>query len=170
MGFLLAGLGGVALGALITAAVLLYLLQKRADRDLIERRLRACAEYRECLGDMARVLDHQGGDGEVLEQAWRNVGAFCREVRLTSWLFDAALRARLAAVVERLEAEGRRSRENGAGAGGRAAQLLCGEYHEVERLLQREIGRQLREFRRFRFLPDVGSRAAGDEEDAAHGP
>ena len=39
MDLLLAGLGGVVLGALIAAAIFLYVLQKRTDRDLLERRI-----------------------------------------------------------------------------------------------------------------------------------
>jgi hypothetical protein len=156
MELVIASLAGVVVGALVAAGMTLLLLGRRADRDLIERRLRACSEYREVLGDLVMALEREGVGAEVLEQAWVNVAAFCREVRLTSWLFDERVRGRLEDVAARLGEAERRYRLNGGDAGGRSAQVLCEIYCEVDRVLRRELERQGRDLRRFRFLPGLG--------------
>ncbi|MBI4606069.1 MAG: hypothetical protein HY721_29230 [Planctomycetes bacterium] len=168
MDLLLAGLAGVAVGALVATAILLHSFQRRADRDLIERRLRACLEYRECLGDLEKAFEGAGGDPQVVEQAWHSVAAFCREFRVTGWVLRPEVHARLAPVVEGLERERGRRATNGAGgaagegspagpSGGRAAQVLCDAFHEVDAVLRREVEAQLREHRRLRFLPELGA-------------
>ena len=158
MDYLYAGLAGVVVGAFLATVIALYLIQKRVDRDLIERRLRACLEYREFLGALEERIAADTADPETLEQAWWGVRDFCREVRLTSWLLEPPVRRRLELVVEELEAELARHERNGHGGSGRAAQVLCEKYHQLNRLLARETDRQAREFERFRFLPWVGSR------------
>ena len=153
MGLLFAGLAGVVLGALMASIIILRAYEKRADRDLIERRIRVCAEYRECLGDLGAVFESSSSDARLLEQAWHNVAAFCREVRLTGWLFSPEVRSDLGVMVEDLERMEKTCRGNGSSPNGRATQLLCEKYHEVERILRRESERGMREFRRLRFLP-----------------
>ena len=153
MAILLAGLAGVVLGALIAAVIIIRVYEKRADRDLIERRIRACFEYRECLGNLEAVFESPSADARLLEQAWHNVTAFCREVRLTGWLFSPEVRSDLGAMVEELERMEKTCRGNGSSPSGRATQLLCEKYREVERILRRESERGMREFRRLRFLP-----------------
>lgn len=153
MDLLLAGFAGVLLGALIAAAIILHCFQKRADRDLIERRLRACFDYRDSLGDLESAFQNAESDPEILSQAWRNVALLCREFRRTSWLFAPAVRHRLAAVVDDLERERRHHEANGADSGGRIAQLLCEKGRELERLLEAEMAAEAREHRRLRFLP-----------------
>jgi hypothetical protein len=147
-------------------AIALFLIQKRVDRDLIERRLRACMEYRELLGAVEETLARESDHPGVLEQAWWGVRDFCREFRLTSWLLDPPVRRRLERVVEDLEVELARSDENGRGGSGRAAQVLCAKYHELDAVLTRETRRQIREFQRFRFLPAPGARDPLPEDEA----
>ncbi len=158
MDYLYAGLAGVVVGAFLATVTVLYLVQKRVDRDLIERRLRACLEYREFLGALEEKLVSESDDPAVLEQTWWGVRDFCREFRLTSWLLEPRVRSRLELVVEELEEELARHERNGHGGSGSAAQMLCGTYHQLDRLLTRETDRQSREFQRFRFLPRIGSR------------
>ncbi len=158
MEYLYAGLAGVVVGALLATVIVLFLIQKRIDRDLIERRLRACLEYRECLKALGEKLDKDGSDPRVVEQAWWSVRDFCREFHLTSWLLESAVRERLERLVAELEEEWARYDRNGHAASGRAAQILCGKYHEIDRVLARETKRQAREFQRFRFLPAPGAR------------
>ena len=153
MSLLFAGLAGVVIGALIASCIFLYVYQKRVDRDLVERRLRACFEYRECLGDLESVFETAGGEAKVLDQAWHNVAAFCREFRRTGWLFGPDAHAHLARVVEALEREGRAHNANGSATGGRAAQLLCEKCREVDAILRHEIAEQVSEHRKQRFLP-----------------
>jgi hypothetical protein len=153
MQLLFAGLAGVVVGATIAFIIILRVYEKRADRDLIERRIRACYDYRESLGNLEAAFEASSGDARLLEQAWQNVEAFCREVRLTGWLFPARVRADLGAIALELEKAREACRGNGSGANGRALQLLCEKYHEVDGLLRRESERGMREFRRLRFLP-----------------
>jgi hypothetical protein len=151
MELLFAALSGVIVGALVTASAMLLLLQRRSDRDLIERRLRACFDYRECLGDIEGAFSGSNGDALVVEQAWHNVAALAREFRRTSWLFRPELRLRLAAVVEELE-RGRLARSsNGVGSGGRAAQLLCEKCRELDQILTREVEVEARKHVRWRL-------------------
>jgi hypothetical protein len=153
MSLLFAGLAGVVIGASIASCIFIYVYQKRADRDLVERRLRACFEYRECLGDLERVFETAGGEAKVIDQAWHNVAAFCREFRKTGWLFGPEAHAHLEGVVEALERAGRAHSSNGKTTGARGAQLLCEKCREVDAVLRREIGEQVREHRKQRYLP-----------------
>ena len=73
------------LGALIASGIFLSCLQWRADRDLVERRLRAILAYRDCLGDLASALEGGAGEPQALRQAWKNVAEFCREFHFTGW-------------------------------------------------------------------------------------
>lgn len=158
MELLLAGLGGVVLGALLTGVVVLLVLQKRADRDLVERRIRACTLYLDCLRDLDRVLGRKAVEPEMLEQAWWNALTFCREFRLSGWILPARVRGILGNVVDDLERAERAYRKNGAGSTGRVAQLLCEKYHQVQRILSSELAAEEREFRALRFLPELGRR------------
>jgi hypothetical protein len=155
MTIIIAALLGVVVGALVATAIILHLFQKRGDRDWIEREIRACAEYRECLGDIQAAFDQGQGDARVIEQAWTNIRGFCREFRLTGWLFPAELRARLETLVAGLEGEEQIYRANGAGANGRTAQALCEQYHELDRVLRREMEGRARDLRKSRFLPQA---------------
>ena len=148
MELLLAGLAGVVLGALVASSIIFAMHRKRADRDWLERQLRACSEYRDCLGDIESAFARAGESPEVLEQAWVNVRAFCREFRSTGWLFSDDLRLRIGSIVDALEREDRARSWNGNGASERAAQILCEKYHEIDRILRSEAERRSREFRR----------------------
>ena len=161
MDYLLAGLAGVVVGASLAWLIMLYILQKRADRDLIERRMRACSEYIDCLGGLERVCGGGGDDPEVLEQAWWNVKSFCREFHLSGWILSPGARGALERVVEELEQAERSHRADGSGAGGRAAQLLCERHHEIVRIVAGERSFQERAFRAFRFFPDLGRKGRG---------
>lgn len=158
MDLLLAGLAGVLIGALTATAILLHVFQRRADRDLIERRLRACCDYRDSLENLEGAFSQSNGDPHVLEQAWHQIGTFVREFRRTSWLFGSEMRLRLEAIVAELEHERSSNHSNGDGAGGRAAQLLCDKGREIEHLIAREIDQQSREHKKTRFLPESGRR------------
>jgi len=157
MDLLLAGLTGVAVGALATFLTILYFFQKRSDRDLIERRVRTCAEYLDCLGDLERAFAEADGNEQVLEQAWQNARDFCREFRLTGWILKPEVRNALAEAVQAIEGAERAHQTNGAGSGGREAQILCEKYHEIARVVQGALVLEERAFREFRFLPDLGA-------------
>ena len=148
MDLVAAALAGVVVGAITATAILGRARRRRADRDWLERQIRACMEYRECLGDIEGAFEEAGGDRAVLEQAWANVASFSREYRRTGWLFEPAMRASLADIVRSLEEERRRWQLNGAGSGQRAAQFLSEKCRELDRLLVREVERAVREFRR----------------------
>jgi hypothetical protein len=148
MDLVAAALAGVVVGALIASAAMLRVRRREADRDWLERQIRACMEYRECLGDIEGAFEGADGDPAVQQQAWVNVAAFLKEYRRTEWLFEPAMRLGLAAIARSLEAEERRWRLNGAGSGQRAAQVLCEKCRELDRLLLREAERAVREFRR----------------------
>ena len=163
MEYLYTGLAGVLVGAFLATVIVLWLIQKRTDRDLIERRLRACLEYREFLGALEEKLHKDSGDPQVLDQAWWEVRGFCREFHLTSWVLEREVRERLTRLVAELEAESARYDQNGHGGSGRAAQFICAKYHEVDRVLQGETQRQVREFQRFRFFPAPGRREGFSE-------
>ena len=100
MEYLLAGLAGVMVGAVVAAAILLLTLRRRADRDLIERRLRACCEYRDALGNLQSVFETANGDRALVEQGWHNLAQFCREFRTTGWLLDPRVYTQLERLVE----------------------------------------------------------------------
>jgi hypothetical protein len=152
MELLLAGLVGVVVGAILAVTIVLYAFQRRADRDLIERRVRVCAEYLDCLGDIESVFEDPDVDPAVLEQAWVNFRAFCREFHLSGWVLSPAVQRALGAIVADIERFDRSCRSNGAGGGGRAVQTLCERYHQVVRIVEADRAAAQRDFRRFRFL------------------
>jgi hypothetical protein len=164
MWYCISGLAGVLLGATIASVLCLHLLQRRADRDLIERRLRSILGYRECLGDLEGVLDG-AADPLIIEQAWKNIALFCREFRLSGWLLAPEDREPLGRIAGELERESRRARRNGSenGSAGAALARLAQRREELERLLRRAAERQIAEHRRFRFLPEIGSRGWHEE-------
>lgn len=151
MGYFLCGLAGVLVGALVASAIFLYLLQRRADRDLIERRLKAILTYRDCIGDLVTVLEeYRAEDPKVLRQVWKNVASFCREFRLTGWYLAVSDREPLAKMVGDLERELRAYHINGNSV---SIPRLREHSVEVERILEKAAKRQLSEYRKFRFLP-----------------
>lgn len=154
MDLLLAGLAGVVVGAGVAAALLLHVFQRRLDRDLIERRLRACFEYREALGDLELAFQSGSEDPGILDQAWRNVELFAREVRRTGWLFEGDTRLRLEALAAELERASRGGATNGDSSGGRVAQLLCEKAGELDHLLRRTTALLAKEHGKIRLLPD----------------
>lgn len=158
MELLVAGLVGVVVGAAVATAIALAILERRVDRDLIERRIRALREYLDCLGDLERAVWSGADDPRVLEQAWANAKAFSREFRLTGWVLPEPARGALAAIVDELQRFERSRGEDGAGGGGRGAQVLCELYHQVRRVVDGELAREERAFRDFRFLPRFGAR------------
>lgn len=162
MDLVIATLVGVVVGAVLASLLALYLVQKRVDRDLIERRLRAYRQYQEWIGDVTRVFDSGTTDERVLEQAWWNVESFCREFRLTAWLLEPAVQRELEGVVCELESELERARQNGGGSG-RSAQLLTEKYHTLDRLFRRQTKSLAREFRRFRFFTTSPSTQVEDD-------
>jgi hypothetical protein len=176
MWYFLCGLGGVLLGALISAAIFLYVLQRCVDRDLIERRLRAYLEYGDRLGDISRFLASKGApdsiDVDVFRQAWKNVAAFCREFRLTSWLLPPRERKALGDIVTDFERE-MRAYDTGSDLFKNASSLPIGSLaqktadrqKEIERILRQAVRRQVRQYRRFRFLPGVARPEKDDEHE-----
>jgi hypothetical protein len=164
MYYLLAGLAGVVVGASLAWLIMLFVLQRRSDRDLIERRIRACSEYLDCLGDLDGACGRGGDDPEILDQAWWNAKSFCREFHLSSWILPTHARESLGRVVKDLEEEERAYRANGAGASGRVAQILCERYHEVLRIVRGELTAQERAFRAFRFFPEFAGKKPMDRE------
>jgi hypothetical protein len=153
----------VVVGATIAAVIILYLLERRADRDLIERRMRALLEYHDCLGDLEGALGNGASGPAAREQAWQNVAAFCRRFRLTGWILPQRDREALGKVVADLEREGRAGSGNGALSPGGSLPRVLEHYREVDRLLRRGVERQMEAHRRFRFLPEA---AAGEEAPA----
>ena len=66
------------MGALVAAVIVVAVFERRGDRDLIERRLRACCEYRDRLGNLSRALDVYGEyreSAELLTQALTRLDA-----------------------------------------------------------------------------------------------
>lgn len=157
MELLLAGLAGVVVGALVAAAIILHVLQKRADRDLIERRIRVCGEYLDCLGDLERALAGAEEDERLLDQAWVNARTFRREFLLTGWLLSPEVRRVLAEVIRDLERLERAHEANGSG-GARAVQILCEKYHQIRRVLGSEMAASESAHRAIRFFPEIRSR------------
>ncbi len=165
--YFICGMAGVVVGALITLMVSLAILRRGADRDLIERRMRAYLEYRDCLGEVGHFLDLSQMNGEidpvVFRQAWKNVTAFCREFRLTSWLLRTPEREALGKVVGEFEREARVSSPEGDGTNrasgpppsGSLLQRICDRQNAVDRILRRAVQREIKEHRRFRFSPGV---------------
>jgi hypothetical protein len=166
MDLLLAGFAGVVVGAVLASAIFLYVLERKADRDLVERRLRACTGYLEDLEALERAFASAGQDRLVLEEAWAGVSAFVREYRLTSWLFAPKLRGALDGIVAGLEDADRATRTGGGPSGGRTAQDICENCHRIRRLLRSELAAEERAFRGFRWLP-FRSRSSEAKDDAA---
>lgn len=161
MGPLIAGLAGVVLGAGLTLVIVLILLQRRADRDLIERRLRALLEYRECLGGLERwLVGNHAGEPGATEQVATNLDSLAREYRLTAWLFDDPLRKEIGRGVERAERAVRRFRNNGRSDSRESLPALLAACQRLDRELRRAVARTLREHRRLRFLPQLGRSAS----------
>lgn len=155
---LVAGFVGVAIGAALATLIVLWVLEKRVDRDLIERRIRALTEYLDCLGDLERAVLSGLEDPEVVEQAWQNAKAFSREFRLSGWILEPRAKETLAGIVEELRRFDANRLDGGARSYGREAQLLCELYHQVRRVIDAELAREERAFRSFRFLPRFGRR------------
>ena len=156
MNLLIAALLGVVVGMVAATSLILYLLQKRVDRDLIERRIRAYEEYSECLRALVDLVDAGAGqtenDGErVVDLAWWGVRNFCREFRLSGWILDAASREHLARVVADLEANRCAYEENGTSRA-RTAHYLAETYHKLDRYFARQKAAQAAEFHRFSYL------------------
>jgi hypothetical protein len=154
MGYILAAMCGVALGASVALVVALYLLQKLADRDLIERRMRALLEYSEGLGDPERQLAANGAAGPAAaEQFLRNLEALAREVRLTAWLFDDPLRAEIGRALEGIERAARRCRDGVLPEDAPGLAPVIAACRRLDGELRAAAASTLREHRRFRFLP-----------------
>jgi hypothetical protein len=162
MGYLIAGLAGVIVGAGVALFAALIVLQRRADRDLLERRMRSLLEYRERLGDPHRWLDggsrSNGSSALEVEQLLANLDALAREFHLTAWLFDEPRRQALAEAIEEIERALRRFREvePAAGAAPSLASIL-GACDRFERRLRELAVKTAEEHRRFRFLPSFRS-------------
>ncbi len=169
MEFALVALAGVIVGAAIAMVISSSVYRRRGDRDIVERRLRACAEYRECLGDLDRELRRAPGDPAVLAQAWRQMDAFCREYRISHWLFDERIRRELGAIVAEVERERERSANDADANVGRLSQVLCELYCRLDRVLRREADRQARAFVRYGAFsaPGDDSVETGDPLDAS---
>ena len=131
---------------MVATAIVLHALGKRGDRDLMERRVRTCSEYLECVGDMNGTFDAAVEDPDVLEQAWLDARRLCREIRLSGWVFSPAARSGLLAVAEDLERSDGLWHSGGSRSSARAAQLLSEKYREVRRILRGEMARAEREY------------------------
>lgn len=180
MEYFACGLIGVALGSLITFAVFVYLLRRREDRDLIERRLRACLEYREILGNLSIEAETREGRGQlddrVLAQIWKNIEAFCREFRLTSWILCPADRRALGRIVDAFERELRAYRAAASAGGsvpaptGSLIQKIADRRDAVDRLLLRAVAREHRRHRFFRGCTGETENIAVSAADAEPPP
>jgi hypothetical protein len=163
MGYAIAALCGAALGAAAALLAALYLLQKLADRDLIERRMRALLQYRESLGDPERQLAGNGAAAPAAaEQFLRNIDELAREVRLTAWLFDDPLRAEIGRAVDDLERAARRCRGGAPPGGAPALMPVIAASCRLDSELRAAAARTLREHRRFRFLPRLRAGESGE--------
>ena len=159
MDLLIAGLAGVVIGAAASAGTALLLLRRSADRDLIERRMKALVAYREILG--RPVDDGALRDPAELDQAVHDVEACAREFRLTAWIFDEPLRREIARPLSAVEDEVRRSRARGERP---PPVAVVAALRELDAALRRAAGRCLQEHRRWRAWP-LG-KAGPDEEDS----
>jgi hypothetical protein len=166
MGYLLAGLSGVVVGGVVLVLGVLFLFQKKADRDLIERRMRALMSYRDYLGDPERwFLGESLPAPAEAEQLLKNVLALSREYGLTAWLFDEPLRAKLGHYVAEVVRTSRRclakaiSQENSQGI-----MPVLFASRRLERELRMAVLTTLREHRRFRFLPELHAGHEGGSE------
>jgi hypothetical protein len=161
--YLAAGFLGVILGAAAAIAAAIVLLQRAVDRDLVERRLRALLEYREALGAPSWwTRGPSSVDPAELDQLDRNLRAATREFGLTSWMFEERERSALARSFAALDEEVGRAR----GRGEHPSSVKIADAHrQLDLALRHAAARNLREFRRWRFLPL--SRKAADDQGAA---
>ncbi|MBI4582754.1 MAG: hypothetical protein HY717_01790 [Planctomycetes bacterium] len=161
MGYLIAGLAGVMVGAGVALFAALAVLQRRADRDLLERRMRSLLEYRERLGDPRRWLNGGARSSGVpaleTEQLLANLEALAREFHLTAWLFDEPRRELLAEAIEEIERAIRRYREEEPAGGPPSLAAILGACDRFERRLRDLAVKTAAEHRRFRFLPTFRS-------------
>jgi hypothetical protein len=153
MSYLISGLAGVLVGAFVTLAVALIILQRRADRDLIERRLRALLEYRERLGDPRRWFSGNGATALQAEQFLQSLDALIREFRLTAWLFDEPIRRAMAGVLEEIERALDRYRESADPENPAQLAPLLHLCERFDKELRCQAVETFEEHRRFRFLP-----------------
>ena len=156
MNLVIAALFGVVVGMITATLLILFLIQKRVDRDLIERRVRAYEEYSECLRGLVELLDSADdspGEAErVVDQAWWGIRNFCREFRLSGWILDGPARDHLERVVVELESQRCKYEESGMSPA-RAAHFLSERHRQLERFLDRRKAAQVEAFRRFRYFP-----------------
>ena len=169
MAYAFVGLLGVILGAGITLVVTLLLLQRGADRDLVERRLRALVGYREALGAEGALRAGPKAliEGAELEQLIHNLETVAEEFRLTAWIFNESARGELARPILAFEEEMRRAR----GRGELPSSLrILDSCRQLEVTLRQAASRSVREFRRWRFWPSARARrsegSGGDGPDA----
>jgi hypothetical protein len=156
-----AALIGVLVGAAAAAGTALLLLRRAADRDLVERRMRALVAYRDILGPPP--ADGALPDPAELEQLLHDAGACAREFRLTAWIFDDPTRRQLARPLGIIEEEIRRSRARGEAPGPVA---VLAALREMDGVLRKTAGRCLDEHRRWRLWPLGGDhRSEGAPED-----
>jgi hypothetical protein len=161
MDLLIAGFIGVLIGAAASAGTALLLLRRAADRDLIERRLRALIAYREIVG--APRPDWEFTDPEELEQLLHDFEAFAREFRLTAWVFDEPLRMELGRSVLALEEEVRRARSRGENP---SSVAIVAAHRQLDLVLRAAAARSIDEFRRWKAWP-FPRPAPSDGEDAS---
>jgi hypothetical protein len=163
MDLLIAGFVGVLLGAAASAGTALLLLGRAADRDLIERRLRALISYREIVG--APRTDMEFDDPRELEQLLHDFEAFAREFRLTAWVFDESLRMMLARSVLALEEEVRRARSRGENP---SPVAIVAAHRQLDLVLRSAAARSIDQFRRWKAWPFPRSASAGEDEDSVN--
>jgi len=159
MELLIAGFIGVLIGAAASAGTALLLLRRAADRDLIERRLRALISYREIVG--APRTDPEFGESDELEQLLHDFEAFAREFRLTAWVFDEPLRMELGRSVLALEEEVRRARSRGEHP---SAVAIVAAHRQLDVVLRAAAARSIDEFRRWKAWPFHRSAPSEDED------
>ena len=152
---LIAGLVGVLLGGLGAGGVALLILQRAADRDLVERRLRALISYRETLGAPQRLQGGWVGSMEPaeLDQLVHNMHQVSREFRLTSWIFDEKLRLELGRALWAFEEEVHRAQGRGESP---SAVRINEAYRHLDITIRRAAKSSVRQFRRWRAWPSRG--------------
>jgi hypothetical protein len=175
MELVLVGFLGVLLGAGITLAATLLLLQRSADRDLVERRLRALVGYREAMGAEGALRAGPKAllDGAELEQLVHNLEKVAEEFRLTAWIFNESVRGELARPILAFEEEMRRARGRGELP---SALRILDSCRQLEVTLRQAASRSVREFRRWRFWPSAratppaSSGESGSDDGGPGGP
>jgi hypothetical protein len=171
MDYVLVGFLGVVLGAGVTLAATLLLLQRSADRDLVERRLRALVGYREALGAEGALRAGPKAliESAELEQLVHNLEKVAEEFRLTAWIFNESVRVELARPILAFEEEMRRARGRGEMPSGLRILDSC---RQLEVTLRQAASRSVREFRRWRFWPSARAKSngSGETESGDGGP